>query len=121
MRSFGAASAVDALNARGSGAHRARRTAQPEGLTLGRSLLGVDWVLGPSTQSGRYAFDVEVARVLTTEERRDVRGLVTYLRPAATHFSALVEPIPAPTPMAVGARGQRDRARNHAAGMRATG
>jgi hypothetical protein len=70
-----------------------------EGLTLGDSLLGVDWVLAPSTQCGRYAFDGEVARVLTAEERRHVRGLVTYLRPAHTHFSALVEPVPAPTPM----------------------
>jgi phage tail-like protein len=63
-----------------------------EGLTLGESLLGVDWVLGPSTQWGRYAFEVEVARVLTAEERRDVRGLVTYLRSAHTHFVAIVEP-----------------------------
>jgi phage tail-like protein len=70
-----------------------------EGLTLGDSLLGVDWVLGPSTQWGRYAFDVEVARVLTAEERRHVRGLVSYLRPAHTHFSSLVEPTPTPTPL----------------------
>jgi phage tail-like protein len=70
-----------------------------ETLSLGHSLLGVDWVLGPSTQWGRFAFDVEVARVLTAEERRHVRHLVTYLRPAHTHFSSLVEPVPTPTPL----------------------
>jgi phage tail-like protein len=34
-------------------------------LYLGESLLGVDWVLGPSDRFARYAFNVEVARILT--------------------------------------------------------
>ncbi len=33
-------------------------------LVLGESELGVDWVLGPSDRFARYAFNVEVARIL---------------------------------------------------------
>jgi phage tail-like protein len=69
-----------------------------EALTLGESQLGIDWVLGPSTQWGRYAFDVVLARVLTQLERHMVRGLVHYLRPAHTHLAAVVEPAVAPVP-----------------------
>ena len=43
-------------------------------LYLGESLLGVDWVLGPSDRFARYAFNVEVARILTDRERRQLRA-----------------------------------------------
>jgi phage tail-like protein len=33
-------------------------------LILGESELGIDWVLGPSDRFARYAFNVEVARIL---------------------------------------------------------
>jgi phage tail-like protein len=63
-------------------------------LTLGESELGIDWVLGPSDRFARYAFNVEVARILMDRERRQLRAIVEYLKPAHTHFVDLVEPLP---------------------------
>jgi len=63
-----------------------------DGLVLGVSELGVDWILGPSDRFARYAFVIEVGRVLTTRERRIVRAVVDLLRPAQTHFVELREP-----------------------------
>ena len=68
-----------------------------EALFLGESLLGEDWVLGPSTSFAALAFEVVSPRVLTTEERRRLRQIVDYLRPAQTHFARLVEPFPPET------------------------
>ena len=61
-------------------------------LVLGEIELGIDWELGPSERFARYAFDVRSARVLTPSERRLVRLIVDYLRPAHTHFVELFEP-----------------------------
>ena len=63
-------------------------------LILGESELGVDWVLGPSDRFARYAFNVEVARILGDRERKQLRAIVEYLKPAHTHFVDLVEPLP---------------------------
>ncbi|TQF11694.1 phage tail protein [Myxococcus llanfairpwllgwyngyllgogerychwyrndrobwllllantysiliogogogochensis] len=63
-------------------------------LVLGESELGVDWVLGPSERFARYAFNVEVERLLSPAERQRLRTLVEYLKPAHTHFVDLVEPLP---------------------------
>ncbi len=63
-------------------------------LVLGESELGVDWVLGPSDRFARYAFNVVVARILGDRERRQLRAIVEYLKPAHTHFVDLVEPLP---------------------------
>ncbi len=63
-------------------------------LILGESELGLDWVLGPSDRFARYAFNVEVARILADRERRQLRAIVEYLKPAHTHFVDLVEPLP---------------------------
>ncbi|SDE59848.1 phage tail protein [Myxococcus virescens] len=63
-------------------------------LVLGESELGVDWVLGPSERFARYAFNVEVERLLSPAERQRLRTLVDYLKPAHTHFVDLVEPLP---------------------------
>ena len=60
---------------------------------LGESELGVDWELGPSDRFARYAFDVEVTRALSERERRVLRELVDYLKPAHTHFVELIEPL----------------------------
>ena len=65
-------------------------------LVLGESLLDDDWELGPSDRFARYAFDVRVTRVLTDAERRRLRVLVDYLKPAHTHFVHLLEPAPLP-------------------------
>ncbi|WP_226993977.1 Ig-like domain-containing protein [Myxococcus hansupus] len=63
-------------------------------LVLGESELGVDWVLGPSERFARYAFNIEVERLLSQAERQRLRTLVEYLKPAHTHFVDLVEPLP---------------------------
>ena len=63
-------------------------------LVLGESLLGVDWILGPSDRFAKYAFNVVVARILTPMERKHLRAIVEYLKPAHTHFVDLVEPFP---------------------------
>ena len=64
-------------------------------LSLGESELGHDFVLGPAGTFPLYAFDVSVARVLTPEERRQVRAIVGEMKPAHTHFTGLLEPLPA--------------------------
>lgn len=69
-----------------------------DALVLGESLLGVDWVLGPSDRFAKYAFNVVVARILTPTERKHVRAIVEYLKPAHTHFVDLVEPFPPVVP-----------------------
>jgi phage tail-like protein len=68
-----------------------------EALFLGESLLGEDWVLGPSTLFAALAFEIVSPRLLTPEERRRLRQIVDYLKPAQTHFARLVEPTPPET------------------------
>lgn len=62
-----------------------------EALLLGESLLGEDWILGPSGAFSAYAFDVVSPRALTAEERLRLRIIVDYMKPAHTHFR-VVEP-----------------------------
>lgn len=69
-----------------------------DALVLGESLLGIDWVLGPSDRFAKYAFNVVVARILTPTERKHLRAIVEYLKPAHTHFVDLVEPFPPVVP-----------------------
>jgi phage tail-like protein len=63
-----------------------------EALVLGESLLGEDWVLGPAGSFAAFAFEVLAPRALTAEERRRVRAIVNYMKPAHTHLARLVEP-----------------------------
>jgi phage tail-like protein len=49
-----------------------------EALSLGESLLGEDWVLGPSSRFAALAFEVVSPRLLSTEERRRLRQIVDY-------------------------------------------
>jgi phage tail-like protein len=65
-----------------------------EALTLGESLLGEDWMLGPSSSFAALAFEVASPRVLAPEERRRLRQIVDYMKPAQTHFARLLEPVP---------------------------
>ena len=67
-------------------------------LVLGESELGVDWEPGPSDRFARYAFSLTVGRVLTPSERRQLRAIVEYVKPAHTHFVDLVEPLPPVVP-----------------------
>jgi len=69
-----------------------------DALVLGESELGVDWILGPSDRFALYAFNVEVGRILADTERRQLRAIVEYLKPAHTHFVDLVEPLPVVEP-----------------------
>ena len=64
-----------------------------EALILGESELGIDWILGASSEFARYAFDIEVGRILTGDERSKVRAIVLFMRPAPTHFVRIVEPL----------------------------
>lgn len=64
-----------------------------EALALGDSLLGEDWLLGPSNRFAALAFEVVSPRLLAAEERRRLRQIVDYLKPAQTHFARLVEPV----------------------------
>ncbi len=64
-----------------------------EALILGESLVGEDWILGPSMPFSSYAFEVVVPRALTDEERRRLRAVIDYMKPAHTHFARLVEPV----------------------------
>lgn len=54
----------------------------------------MDWVLGCSDRFARYAFNVEVARILTARERQQLRAIAEYLKPAHTHFVDFVGPLP---------------------------
>jgi hypothetical protein len=63
-------------------------------LVLGESELGVDWILGPSHRFARYAFNVRVDQALTDDQRRQIRMIVEYMKPAHTHFVDLIEPSP---------------------------
>ncbi len=64
-----------------------------EALVLGEALLGEEWILGPSNSFAAYAFEVTVPRALTDEERRRLRMIVDYMKPAHTHFVRLIEPV----------------------------
>jgi hypothetical protein len=66
-------------------------------LVLGESELGVDWILGPSDRFARYAFNVRVAVPLSEPQRRHLRAIVEYMKPAHTHFVDLIEPTPPQT------------------------
>lgn len=61
-------------------------------LVLGESELGVDWELGPTSRFSLYAFDLTVSRALIDTERRQIRQIVDFMRPAHTHFIDLIEP-----------------------------
>ena len=58
---------------------------------LGESELGVDTDLGPSGEAELYTFWLNVDRVLTDQERRDLEALVDYMKPAHTHYH-IIEP-----------------------------
>lgn len=63
-----------------------------EALVLGESLLGENWILGPAGSFAAYSFEVVVPRALALEERRRLRAIVDYMKPAHTHLARIVEP-----------------------------
>jgi len=58
---------------------------------LGVDELGVGTIAGPPPGADWYTFAVVVPRALTDEERRQMRAIVNYAKPAHTHFQ-IVEP-----------------------------
>lgn len=60
--------------------------------SLGESELGIDSYLGLDESRSRYSFDVEVDTTLTDDQRRIVREIVDYMKPAHTHHIRTVEP-----------------------------
>jgi phage tail-like protein len=63
-----------------------------EALVLGESLLGENWILGPAGSFAAYSFEVVVPRALSAEQRRRLRAIVDYMKPAHTHLARIVEP-----------------------------
>lgn len=66
------------------------------GFELGEAELGTTgdlaWELGPGTIAATYSFDIRVEVFLTDEQRRQLRQIVDYMKPAWTHFVTLREP-----------------------------
>lgn len=61
---------------------------------LGQSFLDDGTSLGPSSSAARYSFEIHVERQLTSDERRKMKTIVEYMKPAHTHFLGWVEPQP---------------------------
>lgn len=64
---------------------------------LGLGELGIDTILGTSTQADLYSFVVESPVLLTDEERRRLLQIIDYMKPAHTHLRRLDEPFPPET------------------------
>ena len=60
--------------------------------SLNSSVLGVTTVLGPSSAYARNAYEIISSIPLTTEQRRTVRQIATYLDPVYMHLVRIVEP-----------------------------
>jgi len=75
-----------------------------EGLLLGESELGVDWILGPGTSFALYAYRIVAAQTLTADQRSKITFLAKYMQPAHTHLIEIVEPSTPPVydPMVLG-------------------
>ncbi len=65
-------------------------------LGLGLWELGVDWELALGRQRELYTFDVVSPVDLTDEQRRQIREIAVYMKPAHTHLGQIVEPATAP-------------------------
>ncbi len=63
-----------------------------EGLILGESELGVDWILGPSNAWAIYAFEIVAPFALTEEQRTRIVFIAEFMKPAHTHLARIVEP-----------------------------
>jgi phage tail-like protein len=63
-----------------------------EALTLGESELSHNWILGPSDQFSRYAFEVRLDVAPPRRVRQQLEAIVQRCRPAHTHFVRLIVP-----------------------------
>lgn len=66
------------------------------GFELGEAELGtvgdLAWELGPGSSAAIYSFDVGIVVYLTPTQRKQLRDVVNYMKPAWTHFITLREP-----------------------------
>lgn len=67
-----------------------------EGLILGLSQLGVDWILGPGTSFARYSFRIVAQIILSATQLAQLTFLANYMKPAHTHLIEVVQPFPPP-------------------------
>lgn len=65
-----------------------------EGLSLGESELGIDWILAPGTSRDRYSYEIVSPVILTETQRDQITEIATYMHPAHTHLRQIVEPPP---------------------------
>lgn len=63
-----------------------------DSLILGISELDEEWILGPSEDFVRYAFDVQVGQELSDSQRKQITALIEEIRPAHVHFIRILEP-----------------------------
>jgi phage tail-like protein len=63
---------------------------------LGESELGETTFLGPGDAWSLYSFVIYSPVVLTDEQRRQIREIAEYMKPAHTHLAAIVEPTTPP-------------------------
>ena len=63
-----------------------------EGMELGVSELGIDWVLGIGDVRLAYTFSIVLDFNPTDEERKRLIRIVNYMKPAHTHLGEIVEP-----------------------------
>ena len=67
-----------------------------EGLILGISQLGVDWILGPGTSFARYSWRIVSPIILTADQLETMELIANYMKPAHTHLIEVVQPFPPP-------------------------
>ncbi len=65
-----------------------------EGLSLGESELGIDWILAPGTSRDRYSYEIVSPVLLTDTQRDQITQIAEYMHPAHTHLRQIVEPPP---------------------------
>lgn len=62
------------------------------GMSLGDSMLGVDWELGTGDSRAVRTFNLEVTFILTDEQRQRLLKIARYMKPLNTHIGLLIEP-----------------------------
>ncbi len=68
-----------------------------EGMQLGVSQLGLNWILGPGNSFALYAFRIISGIALTAEQVSQITFIANYMKPAHTHLIEIVQPSTPPT------------------------
>ena len=67
-----------------------------EGMQLGVSQLGVDWILGPGGSFALYAFRVVSPILLTADQLDKITRIALYMKCAHEHLIEVTQPFPPP-------------------------